>query len=51
MVLHVDGKTIVIAKGLIKANIFNGEYKFEGLTWGIEIPVVQTPPCNLKKTA
>ena len=38
-VLHVDGRTIVTAKGLIKDNIFTGEYKFDGMTYGITVPI------------
>ena len=38
-VLHVDGKTTVIAKGLIKDGVFTGEYRHENFDWGIEVPV------------
>ena len=38
-VLHVDGKTIVTAKGLIKDGVFTGEYRHENFDWGIEVPV------------
>lgn len=39
-VLHVDGKTTVVARGLINQdNVFNGEYKFEGFTYGVEMPL------------
>lgn len=37
-VLHVDGKTKVMARGLINEdNIFKGEYKLEGMSWGVNI--------------
>ena len=38
-VLHVDGKTIVTAKGLIKDGVFTGEYRYENFDWGIEVPL------------
>jgi hypothetical protein len=38
-VFHVDGKTIVTAKGLIKDGVFTGEYRYENFDWCIEIPV------------
>jgi hypothetical protein len=37
-VLHVDGKTTVTAKGLIKDGVFTGEYRYDNFDWGIEIP-------------
>ena len=48
-VVHVDGRTIVTAKGLITDNIFNGEYKFEGLTYGVSIPIKKVE-CNSVNT-
>lgn len=40
-ILHTDGTTKVIAKGLIDDdNVFNGEYKFQGMTYGVHIPLV-----------
>lgn len=38
-VLHVDGKTTVIARGLIKDGVFIGEYRYDNFDWGIEIPI------------
>ncbi len=38
-VLHVDGKTTVIARGLIKDGVFTGEYRYDNFDWGIEVPV------------
>lgn len=37
-VLHVDGKTTVIARGLIKDGVFTGEYRFNNFDWGVEMP-------------
>jgi hypothetical protein len=49
-VLHVDGKTTVIARGLIKDGIFKGQYKFEGMWWGCEIEEQQKKkPINQPK--
>lgn len=37
---HVDGVTDVVAKGVINANNeFVGEYKYEGMTYGVIIPL------------
>lgn len=38
-VLHVDGKTHVEAKGRVVGNEFIGEYKFQGMTYGVTISV------------
>ena len=35
--MHVDGKTKVIAKGVIINGEFVGEYKFQGMTYGVTI--------------
>jgi hypothetical protein len=32
---HVDGKTDVIAIGIVKNNEFIGEYKYKGMTYGV----------------
>jgi len=39
-VLHVDGKTWVIAKGQIINNEFVGQYKFQGMWYGVTIPII-----------
>ncbi|WP_407430602.1 hypothetical protein [Arcticibacter sp.] len=36
-VKHVDGVTDVIAKGRVINGEFVGEYKFQGMTYGITI--------------
>lgn len=41
-VLHVDGKTTVTAKGLIKDGVFTGEYRYDNFDWGIEMPLAFT---------
>lgn len=38
-VTHVDGKTQVIAKGVIINGEFIGEYKFQGMTYGVTIKI------------
>jgi hypothetical protein len=43
---HVDGRTLVIAKGSIKDGIFIGEYVFDGMTYGINIPIKQRYICG-----
>lgn len=43
MVTHVDGMTPVKAKGYIKGNEFVGEYKFKGMTYGVNIPINSLP--------
>jgi len=35
---HIDGVTKIKAKGIIKDGYFTGEYKFEGMTYGFNIP-------------
>lgn len=46
-VLHVDGKTTVLAKGYIKEDgNFIGEYKFQGMTYGIELQPKRTCECE-----
>ena len=38
-VKHVDGITDVIARGLIINGEFRGEYKYQGMTYGITIKI------------
>lgn len=35
-VYHTDGKTLVNARGLVKNCVFKGEYKYQGMTYGVE---------------
>lgn len=46
MIKHIDGKTNVIAKGYIKNNQFIGEYKYEGMTYGVNINLKQRYICG-----
>jgi len=38
-VKHVDGVTVVIAKGYVKDGIFYGEYKYKGMFYGVTVSV------------
>lgn len=38
-VLHCDGRTMMLAKGRIINGEFVGEYRFEGMTYGVRIMV------------
>ena len=41
---HVeDGKTIVRAIGTVSGDRFKGEYKYKGMTYGIDVPVNMLP--------
>lgn len=42
-VLHVDGKTTVTAKGLVIEYEFVGEYKYQGMTYGVTIKLKGKP--------
>lgn len=39
IITHVDGKTKVKAKGIIINGEFVGEYKFQGMTYGVTIKI------------
>lgn len=39
VVTHVDGKTKVKAKGCVVNNEFVGEYRFQGMTYGVTIKI------------
>jgi hypothetical protein len=38
-VRHIDGKTVVLAK-VIKSEPLKVEYKFQGMTYGLENPII-----------
>ena len=41
---HVeDGKTIVRAIGTVSGDRFKGEYRYKGMTYGIDVPVNMLP--------
>ena len=43
-VKHVDGITSVTATGYISNNEFIGEYKFQGMTYGVNIVIKESNP-------
>jgi hypothetical protein len=46
IIKHVDGKTNVIANGYVRDNQFIGEYKYEGMIYGVTIDLKQRYICG-----